>query len=348
MEKEQTIKDITELTEGASTSFEKANTELKRKYLIWNIEAFNMIVSTVSVNRGPFGTGYPFYALDDKLQGEIPIITEQIRYNRQLVKDGEPVQKSIWACKACIEKNYELMPDLKTICKPCPNMLDTLKPRKIINRLPDLDMWLVCKEGTVKQAQEELTDLLDKYNMRTSDIDPLKSLDDVVKIATSLKDGKFPRIFLPIDTHIVDVSTLKALIEQVPNELKKAKEEERKPYLPIQPISLRKKWQYEDEAYNFILDFLLSFTDFNFVGSLEKSLKESRAKILEQNTPEELLECLQKIASPATFRRIQEPKIEETFLKKVANWRDEPQSKIEQVDKGITTVPAFPEEEGGR
>ncbi len=226
-------------------------------------------------------------------------------------------------------KNYELMPDLKTICKPCPNMLDTLKPRKIINRLPDLNMWLVCKEETVKQAQEELTDLLDKYNMRTSDIDPLKSLDDVVKVATSLKDGKFPRIFLPIDTHIVDVSTLKALIEQVPNELQKAKEEERKPYLPIQPISLRKKWQYEDEAYNFILDFLLSFTDFNFVGSLEKSLKESRAKILEQNTPEELLECLQKIASPATFRRIQEQKIEETFLKKVANWRDEPQSKIE-------------------
>lgn len=97
-------------------------------------------------------------------------------------------------------KNYELMPDLKIICKPCPNMLDTLKPRKIINRLPDLDMWLVCKEETVKQAQEELTDLLDKYNMRTSDIDPLKSLDDVVKVATSLKDGKFPRIFLPIDS----------------------------------------------------------------------------------------------------------------------------------------------------
>ncbi len=67
MEKEQTIKDITELTESASTTFEKANTELKRKYLIWNIEAFNMIVSTVSVNRGSFGTGYPFYALDDKL-----------------------------------------------------------------------------------------------------------------------------------------------------------------------------------------------------------------------------------------------------------------------------------------
>lgn len=173
MEDKKTVKEMVNQVEVASTTFEKTNTDLKRKFLIWNIEAFNTIASAVSVNRGSFGTGYPFYVLDKDLKGDIPIISEQVRYNRQLVKDGEPVQKSIWECKECLKRNYATMPDLKTVCKPCPNMLDSLKPRKLINRLPDLDMWIVCKDGKVEVAQEELTKLLEKYNMRTSDVDPL-------------------------------------------------------------------------------------------------------------------------------------------------------------------------------
>ena len=35
------------------------------------------------------------------------------------------------------------------------NMLDKLKPRKIINRLPDLAMWLVCEDGKVEEAPTE-------------------------------------------------------------------------------------------------------------------------------------------------------------------------------------------------
>lgn len=152
MDKERTIKKVVEKVERASTTFEKANTELKRKYLKWNIEVFNIIAASVSVSRGSFGTGYPFYVLDKDLNGDIPIISEQIRYNRQLLRDGEIVQKSIWQCESCLKRNYEIMPDLKIICKPCPNMIDSLKPRKIINRLPDLDMWLVCEDGKVEEA----------------------------------------------------------------------------------------------------------------------------------------------------------------------------------------------------
>ena len=135
MEDNITIGELTNKVEKASTDFEKTNTELKRKYLIWNIEAFNSIASAVTVSKGSFGTGYPFYALDKNLQGPLPIIQEQIRYNRQLVRDGEPFQKSIYLCKSCLKKNYETMPDLKTVCKPCPNMPNTLKPRKIVNKL---------------------------------------------------------------------------------------------------------------------------------------------------------------------------------------------------------------------
>lgn len=321
MENEKTVKEMVEQVEGASTTFEKTNTDLKRRFLIWNIEAFNTIASAVSVNRGSFGTGYPFYVLDKDLKGDIPIISEQVRYNRQLVKDGEPVQKSIWECKECLKKNYATMPDLKTVCKPCPNMLDSLKPRKLINRLPDLDMWMVCKDGEVEVAQEELTNLLEKYNMRTSDVDPLKSLDEVAEIATTLKDGKFPRTFLPIDAHIMEESAMVKLIEKVPDELQQAKKSGRKPYLPIRPKSFRKEWQYDDEAYNFIYDYLSAFTAFNFPPSLEEPLKASRARVIEENTPEELFGFLMQSATPANFRRFQSYELERIFLKRVADWK---------------------------
>lgn len=279
MKNETTIGEITKKVENASTDFEMTNTELKRKYLIWNIETFNIIASSVSVSKGSFGTGYPFYALDEKLEGELPIISEQIRYNRQLVRDGEVVQKSIWKCQSCLRENYDTMPDLKKICKPCPNMLKELKPRKIINRLPDLDMWLVCEDGYVDVAQEELGALLEKYDMHTSDVNPLSSIEDVVRVSKILKSGTIPKVFLPIDSHIIEYSTLKNLIEQVPGILKSARQTGIKPYLPIQPKSYRKMWQYDDEAYNFIYDYLSAFTSFGFPEQLQQSLDDSRLKV---------------------------------------------------------------------
>lgn len=343
MDKQKTIKEIVKEVEGASTSFEKTNTNLKRKYLKWNIEVFNIIANSVSVSRGSFGTGYPFYALDKDLNGELPIISEQIRYNRQLVKDGEVVQKSIWQCKSCLERNYQIMQDLKIICKPCPNMIDSLKPRKIINRLPDLDMWLVCEDGKMEEAQAELGKLLEKYNMRTSDVAPLQSLSDVIKIATTLKDGTFPKIFLPIDAHIMEESKLEELIAQVPDELKLAKEEERKPYLPIRPKSLRKEWQYDDEAYNFIYDYLSAFTSFNFTKGMEDTLQRSRARVVQENTPEELFEFLMQSATPANFRRFQEYKLEEIFYKRIEDWSEQTKKKEDLEEK---LRPEF--QEGGR
>lgn len=52
MEDKKTVKEMVNQVEVASTTFEKTNTDLKRKFLIWNIEAFNTIASAVSVNRG--------------------------------------------------------------------------------------------------------------------------------------------------------------------------------------------------------------------------------------------------------------------------------------------------------
>lgn len=241
MKEHITIGEITNIVERTSTNFEKTNTEIKRKYLIWCIEIFKKVASYVSVHQGTFGTGYPFYALDSNLTGNLPIISEQIRYNRQLVKDGKPFQKNIWECKSCLQKNYEKMPNLKDVCKPCNKIVNELKPRKIINRLPDIDMWLVCKDGQTATAEKELSKLLDENNIYSSDINPIASIEDVKKISTKLKEGKMPEIFLPIDAHIIEYSTIKELIQLVPETLKKKQGRRSSPILTNTTKIIQKK-----------------------------------------------------------------------------------------------------------
>ena len=319
---EPTIGEITRKVEESSTTFEKTNTDLKRKYLIWCIDIFKKIAERVPGSRGCFGTGYPFYALDRNLNGILPIIPEQIRYNRQLVLDGEPYQDGVWKCASCLIKNYKKMPDLKTICKPCPNVPDIVKPRKLINRLPDLDMWIVVEDGKVEESQEIVSFLLAEHNIRTSDINPILTIDDIYTISRMLKSGLMPEIYLPIDTHIIEYSKLKKLIENVPDILLNAKKEGVQPYIPIHPKSYRKKWQYDDEAYNYIYDFLSAFTSFDFEPQLQQALNNSRGRVARENSQEELLHFLMESATEANFRRFQTPELEDYFIRRIESWRE--------------------------
>lgn len=328
-----TIGEITNLVENASTEFEEANNAIKRKYLIWNITAFNTMAKFVKPSCGTFGTGYPFYVLDKDLQGKLPVIPEQIRYNRQLIKDGEPFQKSIWECKSCIETKYSTMTDLKIICKACPRVPDSVKPRKIINRLPDLDMWLVCQDGSVKNAQKQLTGLLNKYDLRTSDQNPLLTIDELSQISGLVKLRKRPGIYLPMDVHIVEFSELKDLIEMVPETLKQAKAEGKNPYLPIHPISYRKVWQKDDQAYNFIYDYFSAFTEFDFIDELQDSLNATRLEIANQYTAEELFTFLINSATPANARRFEAPELKAYFMKKIKSWKNIEITKPETEEK---------------
>ena len=158
--------------------------------------------------------------------------------------------------------------------------------------------------------------------MSTSDKAPLASIDDVSEVAEMIKNGKFPKIFLPIDSHIIEYSKIKKLLEQVPDELQRAKQEDSRPYLPIWPKSYRKEWQYDDEAYNFIYDYLSAFTDFNFPQELKSSLDESRKRVVSENTPEELHDFLMQSATSANFRRFQSLELEDIFMHRISTWKD--------------------------
>ena len=314
---------------NASTQYEKNNTDLKRRYLIKNIQEFNSIVSQLDASLGTFGTGYPFYILNKELNGNLPVIQEQIRYNKELITRAKTTPTKRWTCAECLTEKQRIMPDLKRICKPCPNMDKELKPRKVINRLPDIDMWAICVDGRVEETQEQLAKLLAQHKIFTSDVNPLKTLTDMNEIVQNIKDGIMPEKFLPIDAHIMEYSEMQKLISQVPDVLLEAKNNKKIPYLPIHPTSYRKTWQYDDEAYNFISDFLASFTEFNIPSQLEQQIQSTRKALINQFTSYELYEILLKSTNDANRRRFGEQALRKSLFNRIESWKG-----IEEPDKG--------------
>lgn len=304
-----------------SSEFEEYTGSNKKDYLIHNIELYNSIVQQVSGYCGSFGTGYPFYALSKNLAGNLPVIDEQIDYNNQLIQAVANSSNTAWTCATCLFKNSSNMPDLKQVCKPCPNMDDALKPRKVINRLPDIDMWMVCEDHFINDAKDSLMFLLGKYHFHPSDINPLRTIYDITEITDSIKMGLQPTKLLPLDAHIISSSTLLSLIEQVPFTLKCAKENNQIPYLPIHPLSYRKVWQYDDTAYNFIHDYLSSFTEFNFNSDLQQMLEETRNIISMHYTVEELYQYLLATGPESVKRRHKTLELKGRFEERIESWK---------------------------
>mgnify|MGYP003314987571 CR=1 FL=1 len=105
----------------ASTRFERLNNDLKRRYFIKNMERINMIMEHTPGYCGSFGTGYPFYVLDDKFQGELPIIEEQIRYNNELYEYAKEKNiKIINAVEICATMYYNGAPSTINHYVYCP------------------------------------------------------------------------------------------------------------------------------------------------------------------------------------------------------------------------------------
>ncbi len=305
-----------------STDFEKNRSELKREYLKKQIELYTKIVKKIAGHSGSFGTGYPFYAIGSDLNGPMPYIKEQVRYNEELKKWVQKSNYQTWNCATCLEQNGEFLPDLKQLCKPCPYMDNELKPRKIINRLPDLDLWMICEEKKIETAKKHMIKLFQEYQIAPSDIDPLKSIEELSQIVESLKNGSMPQNYLPIDTHIIGSARLATLIAQTPFVIKESLKNNIIPYLPIHPISLRKSWQYDDTAYNFIHDYLSSLTPYNWNPELQDLLDQTRRQLALTYKTEELYECLLMTGSDSTKRRQKTKELQDSFKERIESWKN--------------------------
>ena len=303
----------------ASNKFENCNTELKRKYFLENINIINLVMRRIPGYCGSFGTGYPFYALDSNLEGQLPIIKEQLRYNNELSKESKYIQK--WLCEECLKLNSEQMPDLKQICKPCPQVKDSIKPRKVVNRLPDIDMWMICRDDKVKSACKQLREVFDSLDMYTSDVDPVRSINDIYEIATDLESEKMPQKKLPLDIHIIEYSRMQTLLEKIVPSFITSAIENISPYLAIHPLSLRKTWQYDDEAYNFVLDYLFSLTPFNWQPELNNKLLESQIKLRELFSQDDLKYMLDSVAPVSVKKRLKTKGLEDCYKERIEKWK---------------------------
>ena len=277
-------------------------------------------MSGISGYCGSFGTGYPFYVLDSNLEGKIPIIEEQIRYNNSLLR--ESIAISEWLCDNCLKENSQNMPDLKQICKPCPQVKDEIKPRRVINRLPDIDMWMICEDDKISLASKQLAYLFDDLGMCTSDVDPVKSINDVYEIATSLDKGIMPSKKLPLDVHIIEYSKVEELLNKIVSTFIKATSNSVAPYLAIHPLSLRKKWQYDDVAYNFAFDYLFSLTPFSWEDDLNNKLMKSRFELRSLFSEDDLIEIFDLVASDAVKRRFETKTVKKCYGRRLKLWEE--------------------------
>ena len=300
-----------------SDDYELCNNELKKEYMRFNIEIINAVMRSIKGYAGSFGTGYPFYVLKENFEGELPIIEEQIRYNNELRECSDKSNRSCWYCYDCLHNIGSIMPDLKQWCKPCPYMDDGLKPRKIINRLPDMDMWMIVEDDKYEEAKTKLLDRFNKLGLYTSDVDPIRSIKELDEVVSDLKNGNMPRKYLPLDVHIVKKSelilamdrTYKAFLYNIQN-----------PYVPMLPLSLRKTWQHDDTAYNFAFDFLFSLTPFNWDEDIMKELTLIRREISNKSDVE-LESILLNISGDSVKRRFETEELKLVFKERTNSWK---------------------------
>ena len=311
----------------SSNEFEKMTADIKREYIVSNIILYNAIVREIAESKGSFGTGYPFYVLDKDLKGAIPVIEEQLRYNNELLEavDAESMNKENyieWRCATCLREKGSIMPDLKQICKTCPEIANALKPRKVINRLPDLDMWMICDKDKIAEGANILQTKLLENGFRTSDVDPVQTIFNISTIVEDLQKGNMPDKKLPIDTHIIDNVTLYELICEIPDKLDYCFRKDEIPYLPIHPLSLRKTWQKDDVAYNFVHDYLSSFTDFDIDKDIKAALDETRKYVANKYSLDTLYKFLLQTGPDSVARRHKTPGLKEAFEKRIDSWKE--------------------------
>lgn len=131
-----------------------------------------------------------------------------------------------------------------------------------------------------------------------------------------------PTKHIPIDTHIISYDELYNLIKQVPERIQIAVENNKIPYIPILPYSLRKKWQHDDAAYNFIHDYLYALTEYNFESSLLNLLRETRKKIANKYRVDELQYIAAYSGSESVPRRQQSLVLQQRFEERINLWKE--------------------------
>ena len=142
------------------------------------------------------------------------------------------------------------------------------------------------------------------------------------EITEDLKNNIMPTKALPLDVHIIEYSKFVEAVEVIPYSFIQAKTSSQyQPFVPIQPVSLRKIWQYDDSPYNFALDFLYSMTTFDIDPDLDTKISEAKNFIVKTFTKEELYNILELMSPDSVKRRLKTKQLQKTFLERIDSWK---------------------------
>ena len=226
----------------------------KGKYFDYQFDQFHGSVEDVPGVIGVFGTGYPFYARQE--DGSVADIPEMRRYQKSFqaaINRDRLRSYGGWLCGAC-ELACDL-PDLKKYCKPCDSV--DFKPRDIFKALPDLDYWVVvddAPETKLRRQEKEIQECARAAAFESSDSNIIQTLETTRYAMETVLRGFQPGAMLPVDMHIITKVELLECLKATPDAIRKGRA------VSIAPRSLHKVWEDTNEPYDFIKDFLFSFT----------------------------------------------------------------------------------------
>lgn len=293
----------------AAQEFNADQSVAKGRYLKEQFSDFATVASWVPGFQGSFGTGYPFYA--NRKDGTVVAIPEISRYIGTVEeKAGREAAASLgnWLCTVCQVENS--LTDLKSKCRPCG--LSAIKPRDMFKALPDLDCWVVVDEVT-PQREAQLQQYLARAGFFSSDPDIYFAIKDTTEVSQAVLNGQTPEKRLPIDLHIVSTQQMHdALkgVEHVATEVYRPGVVTGDESVPIQPRSLHVTWEEADAPYDFMKDFLISFTPRDFRDSkLKVAINRTRNIIEECLSHGDRLELVR--THPKESRQFEEPELQE-------------------------------------
>ena len=74
-------------------------------------------------------------------------------------------------------------------------------------------------------------------------------------------------------------------------------------------------------AYNFILDFLYTFTEFNFDNELQEKLNSTRTELIKNFSVDDLYSCVVGIAPKSVNRRLTNKVLEKRLVERLESWK---------------------------
>ena len=245
-----------ELTEILNTAIciTADESRAKSKYFNNQFDRFHDSVKDIPGVIGVFGTGYPFYAYQN--DGSIADVPEIRRYQKSFqaaINRDRLRSYGGWLCGAC-ELACDL-PDLKKYCKPCDSV--DFKPRDIFKALLDLDYWIVvddAPEADLRRQEKKIQGCAQAASFESSDSNIIQTLETTRYAMETVLRGFQPGAMLPVDMHIITKVELLECLKATPDAIRKGRA------VSIAPRSLHKVWEDTNEPYDFIKDFLFSFT----------------------------------------------------------------------------------------